>query len=128
MSDDQSRPGEDGGGTDEDVERPGAASGPAGVAEGEDGADREGADGEVEDDSVRGDQEGEEWKFSLSDIEEREADAEEAEEVEDHRAPEPNSTSIVRGSPSVENALFVALGMLVMVGVLVRLVGAGIGV
>lgn len=115
MSDDQSRSGEDGE-TEGDVEGPGTAGGPAGIDEG--GPDR----GERDED--------EEWQFSLSDIEEREAENgdDTGSDGGDHRAPESNSTPIVRGTPSMENAAFVVLGMLVMVAVLFRLVAAGVGV
>ncbi|MFC4987627.1 MULTISPECIES: DUF7312 domain-containing protein [Saliphagus] len=74
--------------------------------------------------------EDEEWEFSLADIEERAAgnDDDRGDGEGGPRAPEPNSASVVRGSPSAENAAFVLLGALVMVGVLVRLVAAGFGI
>lgn len=113
MSDDRPRSGEDDG--------PGGdGGGPASTD------DRAGVESGTDPDG-----ESEEWKFSLSDIERREAEAEadpEGNDDGDHRAPEPNSAPIVRGSLSAENAFFVALGMVVMIGVLFRLVAAGVGV
>lgn len=72
------------------------------------------------------DPDGGDWEFSLSDLEQRAAGS--GGDGGGPRAPEPNSASIDRGSPSAENAAFVLLGMLLMIGVLFRLVAAGFGV
>ncbi len=90
------------------------------------GAPREFADPS---DADEPDEDGE-WEFSLSELEERETggDGDRGDGEGGPRAPEPNSASISRGSPSAENAAFVLLGALVMVGVLVRLVAAGFGI
>jgi hypothetical protein len=52
-----------------------------------------------------------------------EDDADEsADDADDPYAPEPSSTPIERGIPSLENAVFVVLGALAMILVIVRLV------
>jgi hypothetical protein len=68
-------------------------------------------DGEGKDDSES------RWRFSLEDIERREAEAKEAEDAERQRA-EP----IEPGSPSLENTVFVLLGVIFALFVLSRLV------
>lgn len=64
-----------------------------------------------------GDDEGDGWRFSLADIEAREAEAEaRAAAVERQRRP------IEPGDPTVENAFFVLLGVLFTLFVLSRLI------
>ncbi|WP_306056644.1 DUF7312 domain-containing protein [Natronococcus wangiae] len=56
-----------------------------------------------------------------SDADDRRTD-DEREEADDAYAPEPSSTPIEREEPSLENAIFVVLGALVMILVIVRIV------
>jgi hypothetical protein len=49
-------------------------------------------------------------------------DEKEAEDADDPYAPEPSSTPIERGNPSLENAMFVVLGAIAMILVIVRLI------
>lgn len=81
---------------------------------GEDRSDREQASGDASPDAI---EEGEEWRFSLEDIEERQAEAEaNAEEAQRRREP------IEAGDPSLEGAVFVLLGVFFTLYVLSRLV------
>jgi hypothetical protein len=67
------------------------------------------------DDADDADQESQ-WRFSLDDLEERESEAEAAAEAE-RRRQEP----IEAGDPSLENALFVLLGVVLTLFVVSRL-------
>ena len=81
---------------------------------GEDRPDTDRAANSVSPDAV---EEGEEWRFSLADIEERQAEAEaQAEEAQRRREP------IEPGDPSLEGAAFVLLGVFFTLYVLSRLV------
>lgn len=73
-----------------------------------------GRDGGASDERVDSD---DEWRFTLEDIEEREANAEAAAEAERRRA-EP----IEPGNPSLENTAFVLLGVVLALFILSRLV------
>ena len=59
----------------------------------------------------------ESWEFSLSDIDQREADAEAAAEAEQQR-----NEPVEAGSPSIENAAFVLLGVGLALFVISRLI------
>ncbi|GAB3018757.1 DUF7312 domain-containing protein [Natronobiforma cellulositropha] len=52
-------------------------------------------------------------------------DTEREGEVDDHLVPEPNSTVIEPGSPTLEGAVFVVLGVVLTVAILLRLVSIG---
>jgi hypothetical protein len=69
------------------------------------------------DDGEGGDDAESRWRFSLEDIEQREAETKEAEAAERQRA-EP----VEAGSPSLENTAFVLLGVIFALFVLSRLV------
>ena len=59
----------------------------------------------------------ESWEFSLSDIDRREAEAEAAAEAEQAR-----SEPIEPGSPSLENTVFVLLGVVLTLFIISRLI------
>ncbi|WP_394741395.1 DUF7312 domain-containing protein [Natronococcus roseus] len=60
--------------------------------------------------------------IDLSSYDTDETDASEDAEEDDPYAPEPSSTPIERGDPTLENAVFVVLGAIAMVLVIVRVV------
>lgn len=57
-----------------------------------------------------------------SDADENEGEDDLEDGADDPYAPEPSSTPIERGNPSLENAIFVVLGALAMILVIVRMV------
>lgn len=59
----------------------------------------------------------ESWEFSLSDIDQREAEAEAAAEAEQER-----SEPIEPGAPSLENTVFVLLGVVLTLFIISRLI------
>jgi len=78
-------------------------------------SDRE-AENPSDDPTEDGPEQSEEWQFTLGDLEDREAEAEAAAEAK-RRREEP----IEPGSPSLENVLFVLLGIALALFVISRL-------
>ena len=68
------------------------------------------------------------WEDETSVAEESDGDSEDEDDEDDEfPGPEPGSTPIEPESPTLENAVFVVLGMVAMVLVLARLVTLGFG-
>lgn len=78
--------------------------------------DEEESDTVARDDEEAATDEGQEWRFSLEDIEQRNDDAEAAAEAERRR-----NAPLEAGDPSLENALFVLLGVVLAILVFSRL-------
>jgi hypothetical protein len=86
------------------------------MTDGADGPPEDGRDGVETEPRLETD--GREWQFTLEDIEEREAEAEAAADAESERS---NAEPIEPGDPSLENTVFVLLGVAFTLFVISRL-------